>query len=78
MNKKELYMQVEELHDNFKNKKFIESTEDDVKALEEVMDLIMLGAGAFTTDELISELMKREGTLVLEKIIKNLDDGAVG
>lgn len=78
MNKKELYMQVEELHDNFKNKKFIESTEDDVKALEEVMDLIMLGAGAFTTDELISELMKREGTLVLEKVIQNLDDGAVG
>lgn len=78
MNKKELYMQVEELHDNFKNKKFIESTEDDVKAFEEVMDLIMLGAGAFTTDELISELMKREGTLVLEKVIQNLDDGAVG
>lgn len=78
MNKKELYMQVEELHDNFKNKKFIESTEDDVKALEVVMDLIMLGAGAFTTDELISELMKREGTLVLEKVIQNLDDGAVG
>lgn len=78
MGKKELYMQVEELHDNFKNKKFIESTEDDVKALEEVMDLIMLGAGAFTTDELISELMKREGTLVLEKVIQNLDDGAVG
>ena len=78
MNKKELYMQVEELHDNFKNKKFIESTEDDVKALEEVMDLIMLGAGVFTTDELISELMKREGTLVLEKVIQNLDDGAVG
>ena len=78
MGKKELYMQVEELHDNFKNKKFIESTEDDVKALEEVMDLIMLGAGVFTTDELISELMKREGTLVLEKVIQNLDDGAVG
>lgn len=78
MNKKELYMQVEELHDNFKNKKFIESTQDDVKALEEVMNLIILGAGAFTTDELISELMKREGTLVLEKVIQNLDDGAVG
>ena len=71
-------MQVEELHDNFKNKKFIESTQDDVKALEEVMNLIILGAGAFTTDELISELMKREGTLVLEKVIQNLDDGAVG
>lgn len=78
MNKKDLYKQIEDLHHNIENYESVESTEDDVKALEEVMDLIMLGAGAFTTDELISELMKREGTLVLEKVIKNLDDGAVG
>lgn len=78
MNKKDLYKQIEDLHHNIQNYESVESTEDDVKALEEVMDLIMLGAGAFTTDELISELMKREGTLVLEKVIQNLDDGAVG
>lgn len=78
MNKKELFEQIEDLHHNLKNYESVESTEDDVKALEEVMDLIILGAGAFTTNELISELMKREGTLVLEKVIQNLDDGAVG
>lgn len=77
MNKKELYKQVEDLHYNIKNFESVESTEDDVKALEEVMDLIMLGAGAFTTDELLDELMKREGILVIKKI-ENLDDGAVG
>ena len=71
MTKEKLLMQLRDLHYNLKNFDSVESTEDDVKALEEVMDLIMLGAGAFTTDELISELMKREGTLVLEKVIKN-------
>ncbi len=77
MNKKELYKQVEDLHYNIKNFESVESTEDDVKALEDLMDLIMLGAGAFTTDELLDELMKREGILVIKKI-ENLDDGAVG
>lgn len=77
MNKKELYKQVEDLHYNLKNFESVESTEDDVKALGIIMDLIMFGAGAFTTDELLDELMKREGVLVIKKI-KNLDDGAVG
>jgi len=77
MNKKELYKQVEDLYYNFKNFESVESTEDDVKALGIIMDLIMLGAGAFTTDELLDELMKREGILVIKKI-KSLDDGAIG
>ncbi|MEG2342473.1 MAG: hypothetical protein RR904_07295 [Bacilli bacterium] len=77
MNKEDLYKQIEDLHHNLKKYRSVESTEDDVKALEIIMDLIMLGVGAFTTDELISELTKRKGVLVLKKI-KDLDEGAVG
>lgn len=78
MEKKELYKQIEDLHHNLKNYESVESTEDDVRALEIIIELLMLGVGSFTTNELLEELIKREGTLVLEKVIQNLDDGAVG
>ena len=77
MNKEDLYRQIKDLHYNFKNYPKVESTESDVRALEIIMDLIMLGAGAYTTDELICKLVKRKGVLVIDKI-KDLDEGAVG
>ncbi|WP_024614647.1 hypothetical protein [Clostridium sp. Ade.TY] len=77
MDKKELYKQIECLHHDLKKFESIKSDKNllgnDIKALEAVMDLIMLGAGAFTTDELVSELMKRN----IENVLQNLDDGAV-
>ncbi len=77
MNKKELYMQVEELHDVFEEFENVEVTEDDIRAMEEVMNLLKLGLKVYTTDELVLELLKRKGVLIIDKR-NDLDDGAVG
>lgn len=77
MNKKELYMQVEELHDVFEEFENVEVTEDDIRAMEEVMNLLKLGLKVYTTDELVLELLKRKGVLIIDKT-NDLDDGAVG
>ncbi len=77
MNRKELYMQVEELHDVFEEFENVEVTEDDIRAMEEVMNLLKLGLKVYTTDELVLELLKRKGVLIIDKT-NDLDDGAVG
>ena len=77
MNRKELYMQVEELHDVFEEFENVEVTEDDIRAMEEVMNLLKLGLKVYTTDELVLELLKTKGVLIIDKT-NDLDDGAVG
>lgn len=77
MDKKELFMQIEELHDVFKEFENVEVTEGDIRAMEEIMNLLKLGLKAYTTDELVLELLKRKGVLIIDKT-NYLDDGVVG
>ena len=76
MTKEEMMANLEDLKYNFANYESIECTQSDVMTIDAVINYIRYGLKVFTTDELIKEIMRRQGVLTLQKV--NLDDGAVG
>ena len=76
MNKEEMMINLQDLKYNFANYESIECTQSDVMTIDAVLNYIKYGLKVFTTDELIKEIMRRQGVLTLQKV--NLDDGAVG
>lgn len=76
MTKEEMMANLEDLKYNFANYESIECTQSDVMTIDAVLNYIKYGLKVFTTDELVNEVMRREGIQVVKKV--NLDDGAVG
>lgn len=76
MTKEEMVLNLEDLRYNFSNYETIDCTPSDVKTIDAAINFIEYGLKLYSTDELVNEVMKREGIFVAPKI--NLDDGAVG
>lgn len=76
MTKEEMMANLEDLKYNFSEFASVECVESDVMTIDAVINYIRYGLKVFTTDELIKEIMRRQGVLTLQKV--NLDDGAVG
>ena len=76
MTKEEMIANLEGLKYNFANYESIECTQSDVMTIDAVLNYIKYGLKVFTTDELVNEVMRRQGIQVVKKV--NLDDGAVG
>lgn len=76
MTKEEMIANLENLKYNFANYESIECTQSDVMTIDAILNFIKYGLKVFSTNELVDEVMRREGIQVVKKV--NLDDGAVG
>lgn len=76
MTKEEMVLNLEDLRYNFSNYETIDCTPSDAKTIDAAINFIEYGLKLYTTDELVNEVMKREGIQTVEKV--KLNDGAVG